>query len=73
MPVKRKYNIKGTNDFLVLALILFFLCLWAIKDAWYPSAKVLKKHPREVVAAFDARGSVGEILVDVGDASYNFV
>ena len=68
MPVKRKYNIKGTNDFLVLALIFFFLCLWAIKDAWYPSEKVLKKHPREVVAAFETKGSVGEILVAVGDA-----
>lgn len=68
MPAKRTYKIKGTNDFLVLSLIFFFLCLWAVKDAWYPSDKVLKKHPREVVAAFETAGSVGEIFVDVGDS-----
>lgn len=68
MPAKRKYNIKGTNDFLVLALIFFFLCLWAIKDAWYPSDKVLKKHPREIVAAFGVSGSVAEVLVSEGDS-----
>lgn len=68
MPAKRKYNVKGTNDFLVLGLIFFFLCLWAIKDAWYPSDKVLKKHPLTVVASFEAAGSVGEIFVQVDDS-----
>lgn len=68
MPAKRKYNIKGTNDFLVLAGIFFFLCLWSIKDAWYPSEKVLKKHPMEVYAAFETAGSVDKVLVSVGDS-----
>ncbi|WP_372794182.1 hypothetical protein [Pontiella sp.] len=68
MPSKRRYNVKGTNDFIVLAAIFFFLCLWAIKDAWYPSEKVLKKHPLEVVAAFEADGSVEKVYVSVGDA-----
>ncbi|WP_372807571.1 hypothetical protein [Pontiella sp.] len=68
MPAKRKYNIKGTNDFLVLAGIFFFLCLWAIKDAWYPSDKVLKKHPREVAVAFEVAGAVASVNVAVGDS-----
>ncbi len=68
MPAKRKYNIKGTNDFLVLGLIFFFLCLWAVKDAWYPSEKVLKKHPREVIASFETAGSVEKVFVKVGDS-----
>jgi multidrug resistance efflux pump len=68
MPVKRRYNIKGTNDFLVLAAIFFFLCLWAIKDAWFPSDKVLKKHPSEVVVSFESSGSVEKVFVKVGDA-----
>jgi len=68
MPSKRRYNIKGTNDFIVLAAIFFFLGLWAVKDAWYPSEKVLKKHPLEVVASFDTDGSVDQVLVSVGDA-----
>ncbi len=68
MPAKRKYNIKGTNDFLVLAAIFFFLCLWAIKDAWFPSDKVLKKHPSEITASFSVAGSVEKVHVRVGDS-----
>ncbi|MEI6892836.1 MAG: hypothetical protein V5783_11755 [Pontiella sp.] len=68
MPAKRKYNIKGTNDFLVVGVIFFFLCLWAIKDAWYPSDNVLKKHPLEVIASFETAGAVDQIFVEVGDS-----
>jgi|GEM_PF-910003 len=68
MPAKRQYNIKGTNDFLVLAAIFFFLCLWAVKDAWYPSEKVLKKHPLTVSASFEIDGAVEKVLVSEGDS-----
>src|SRR6056300_1555905 len=68
MPVKRKYNTKGTKDFIVLAGIFFFLCLWAIKDAWYPSPKVLKDHPRRVEVAFPVDGTIKEFNVVVGDS-----
>jgi multidrug resistance efflux pump len=67
MPVKRKYNVRGTKDFIVLAGIFFFLCLWSIKDAWYPSSKVLKKHPREIAVAFETDGIVGKLHVAKGD------
>lgn len=67
MPAKRRYNVKGTNDFLVLAGIFFFLCLWAVKDAWYPSDKVLKKHPRAAAIAFESGGTVDKIHVSEGD------
>ena len=67
MPVKRNYKVKGTNDFLVLSAIFFLLCLWAIKDAWFPSEKVLQKHPLEVNTAFAVDGTVQEILVGEGD------
>ena len=68
MPVKRKYHVKGTNDFIVLAGIFFFLCLWSIKDAWYPSEKVLKKHPLEIMVAAEASGMVEKVNVVAGDA-----
>jgi len=68
MPAKRKYNVKGTKDFIVLAGIFFFLCLWAVKDAWYPSPKVLEKHPEEVVVAFEVAGSIGQLHVAEGDS-----
>lgn len=67
MPVKRQYHVKGTNDFIVLAAIFFFLCLWSIKDAWYPSEKVLKKHPREIVVVAEAGGTVEKVNVKEGD------
>lgn len=67
MPAKRKYKVKGTKDFIVLAGIFFFLCLWAVKDAWYPSPNVLKKHPLEVDVSFETEGSVGQLHVAEGD------
>ncbi len=68
MPVKRNYKVKGAKDFIVLAGIFFFLCLWAIKDAWYPSPKVMEKHPQEVALAFETDGSIGELHVAEGDS-----
>lgn len=68
MPVKRKYNTKGTKDFIVLAGIFFFLCIWSVKDAWYPSDKVLKKHPREVSVSFELDGIVGKVHVEKGSS-----
>lgn len=68
MPAKRKYNIRGTKDFIVLSGIFFFLCLWSVKDAWYPSEKVVKKHPKEVSVAFETAGSIGQMHVQTGDS-----
>ena len=45
----------------------FFLCIWAIKDAWFPSDKVLKKHPREIVSSFEMAGQLAKIHVEEGD------
>ena len=67
MPVKRQYRVKGTNDFIVLAGIFFFLCLWSVKDAWYPSEKVLTKHPLEIIVIAETGGTVEKVMVDAGD------
>ena len=67
MPAKRNYTVKGTKDFLVMALICFFLCLWASKDAWFPSSKVREKHPRRVEVAFSVDGAIKEFHVAEGD------
>lgn len=68
MPSKRDYKVKGTKDFLVLAGIFFFLCIWAIKDAWFPGPKVLEKHPREIVMSFPISGAVSFLHVKAGDS-----
>lgn len=68
MAKKRNYKVKGTKDYLVMAVIFFFLGIWAIKDGWYPSKKVLKKHPITVEEAFDSSGIVESVNVSVGDS-----
>ncbi len=63
---KKRFNIHGTKDFLVMAVFCAFLCIWSIRDAWFPSQKVLKKHPPEIPVAFKMSGVVKDIPVKVG-------
>ena len=41
----RARKIEGPKNYLVAAACLLALGLWAVKDGWWPSAAVLKKHP----------------------------
>lgn len=61
---RRRFAIKGTKDFLVLAVFCAFLCVWSVRDAWFPTKKILKKHPREIPVAFSVPGVVEHIAVD---------
>lgn len=64
---KGRFKIKGTKDFVVAAVFCGFLCMWSIRDAWFPTEKVLKKHPPEIPVAFKVSGVVKSILVKPGD------
>jgi hypothetical protein len=64
---KGRYKIKGTKDFLVAAVFCGFLCIWSIRDAWFPTEKVIKKHPHEIQVAFQVSGVIKEIHVKPGD------
>lgn len=64
---KRQYKVKSNKDFLIFGCVFFFLCIWAIKDAWFPSDAVLKKHPREIVSSFEIAGKIAKIHVEEGD------
>ena len=64
---KRQYKVKSNKDFLIFGCVFFFLCIWAIKDAWFPSDKVLKKHPREIVSSFEMAGQLAKIHVEKGE------
>ena len=64
---KRQYKVKSNKDFLIFGCVFFFLCIWAIKDAWFPSDAVLKKHPREIVSSFEMAGKLSKIHVAEGD------
>jgi biotin carboxyl carrier protein len=64
---KGRFNIKGTKDFLVMAVFCGFLCVWAVRDAWFPTQKVLEKHPLEVAVAFQVPGVIRQIHVEPGE------
>jgi multidrug resistance efflux pump len=64
---KGRFKIRGTKDFLVAAVVCGFLCAWSIRDAWFPTEKVLKKHPPEIPVAFKMSGAIKNIPVKVGD------
>lgn len=63
---KGKFKIKGTKDFLIAAVFLGFLCIWSIRDAWFPTKKVLEKHPQEISVAFRVPGVIRDIPVEAG-------
>lgn len=64
---KKRFKIKGTKDFLVAAVACLFLCLWAVKDAWLPSAKVLEKHPQSLAVSMEVSGVIKSMPMKVGD------
>ncbi len=49
-----------------MAVFCAFLCIWSIRDAWFPTEKVLKKHPPEIPVAFKVSGVVKDIPVKAG-------
>lgn len=67
MAKNRFTKIKGTKDFLVLAVACGFICLWSIRDAWFPTEKILKKHPLEFAVTTEVPGVVQSIPVQIGD------
>lgn len=65
---KGRFKIQGTKDFLVAAVFCGCLGIWSVRDGWFPTEKILKKHPREIPAAFSVSGVVKEIQAKPGDA-----
>lgn len=64
---KGRFKVQGTKDFLVAAVFCGFLCIWAIRDAWFPTENVMKKHPHEIPVAFKVSGAIKNIPVKAGD------
>ena len=65
---KNRFNrIKGTKDFLVMAVFCGFLCLWSIRDAWFPTKKVLEKHPQSMPVAMEVSGVIKSLPIKPGE------
>jgi len=67
MAKSRIKRIKGTKDFLVMAVFCAFLCLWSVRDAWFPTKKVLEKHPLSVPVAMKVPGVIKSLPLKPGD------
>lgn len=63
----RKFNVPGTSDFLVWAVILLALGAWGVKDGWFPSEATLERHPIEVQMKQGLPGLVKDIFVKPGE------
>ena len=64
----RNFNIPGTTDFLIGAVVLLVLGLWCAKDGWFPSEATLDKHPREVQMKVTEPGLVKDVFVRTGES-----
>lgn len=54
------------NEYLAYMLLCIGLCIWAIKDGWFPASKTLEKHPRIIEHAFQDDGLIESIAVSTG-------
>jgi len=63
----RRFDVKGTNDFIVWAVVLFALGLWCVKDGWFPSQATLDKHPHQVEVKAAQGGLVKDVFVKHGE------
>jgi multidrug resistance efflux pump len=58
MAQGRLKHVKGTKDFLVMVVFFTFLCLWSIRDAWFPTKKVQEKHPQRMEVSMEVSGVI---------------
>jgi len=40
----RQYDVKGTNTYLIWSAVLALLCVWAIRDGWFPPPSKIAAH-----------------------------
>lgn len=40
----RDYRVTGSKEYFYWALLLLALCLWAIRDGWFPTESKIEKH-----------------------------
>jgi hypothetical protein len=41
----RKFHVEGTKSYLIAAIIMLIFAVWFVWDGWFPSERVLEKHP----------------------------
>jgi hypothetical protein len=69
----RRYHVEGTKTFLILALVLLIWGLWCLCDGWFPSGKVLEKHPLDGPGSFYLFNQVNAVASLIGAAICAYV
>ncbi len=41
----RKYDVEGTKNYLIAAIILLAIGIWHVRDGWWTPANFLEKYP----------------------------
>ncbi len=68
----RKYNVPGTKKYLITAIIMLIIGIWAVMDGWFPSDGVLIKHP-DMTDGFYLFNKSLAILMLVGTIIYGYI
>jgi len=50
-----------------MAVFCGFLCLWSVRDAWFPTKKVLEKHPQSIEVAMEVSGVIKSLPLHPGE------
>ena len=69
----RKYEVEGTKNFLIWAILLLLLGLWCVKDGWFPSETVAAKHPPEEDRGFYLFNQTLAVLCLVGSVVCTYI
>ncbi len=68
----RRYDIQGTNNYIIAASVFLLIGAWHFIDGWFPRQSVRDIHPKEVVVKASAAGVVAKIEIalqqEVADA-----
>lgn len=66
--VARRYDVKGTREYLIWSIGLALLCLWAVRDGWFPTEAKIEQHgpPEEPLDSFYIFNQSLAVLSGVG-------
>lgn len=59
----RRFDVEGTRNYLLAAVILLVLSVWFIWDGWFPRASVLERHPEPSDHFYLFNKSVGVLFL----------
>jgi len=69
----RKYHVEGTKSFLIWAVVLAAVAIWAVMDGWFPSEGTLTEHPLASSSSFYLFNKSLALLSAVGAAICGYI